>query len=189
MAYEIIHVEPVYEGWSKLVVATIRTPDGGTIRREIEDHGAVVGVLAYDPERRVALLVRQFRPPPLLVAGQATMIEAIAGLIEEDEGPEPSARREAMEEVGLRLRALEPVGAPWASPGVSTERMHLYLAEFTGADRVAEGGGVADENEDITAVEIPLPELAAMADSGRIDDLKLLALVQTLRIRRPDLFG
>ena len=28
-----------------------------------------------------------------------------------------------------------------------------------------------------------------MADAGRLDDMKTLALVQTLRLRRPDLFG
>ncbi len=189
MAYQIIRTDTLHEGWSKLVVATIRTPKGEILRREIEDHGMVVALLAYDPERRVAMLVRQFRPPPFLAAGQTEVTEAIAGLVEEDEPAADSARREAMEETGLRLTDLEPVGLVWSTPGISTERIHLFLATYQAADRVAEGGGAADEGEDITLAETPLPDLAALADAGRIDDLKLMTLVQTLRLRRPELFA
>jgi len=38
-------------------------------------------------------------------------------------------------------------------------------------------------------VELPLAELAARADEGRLDDMKTMLLVQTLRLRRPDLFA
>ena len=71
-------------------------------------------------------------------------------------------------------------------PGVSTERMHLYLATYRG--RAREGRGGVDEDEDITAVELKLAELAALADTGKLADIKTLVLVQTLRLRRPDLF-
>ena len=74
-------------------------------------------------------------------------------------------------------------------PGVSTERMHLYLAPYGEADRAGPGGGVPDEHEHTTVVEMALGALAAMADSGRLDDMKTLVLVQTLRLRRPDLFA
>lgn len=189
MAYQITRTDTVHEGWCKLLVATIRTPDGEVLRREIEDHGTVIALLAYDPERRVAMLVRQFRPPALFAAGQAETLEAIAGMIEDEEPAADSARREAMEEVGLRIAALDAVGVVWTSPGLSTERTHLFLAEYATADRVAEGGGAEGEGEDITLAETPLADLAARADAGRIDDLKLLTLVQTLRLRRPELFA
>ena len=71
-------------------------------------------------------------------------------------------------------------------PGVSTERMHLYLATSRGRPR--EGRGGVDEDEDITAVELALDELARLADSGGLADVKTLVLVQTLRLRRPELF-
>ena len=48
--------------------------------------------------------------------------------------------------------------------------------------------GIVDEDEDITAVELKLAELAALADTGKLADIKTLVLVQTLRLRRPDLF-
>jgi hypothetical protein len=73
-------------------------------------------------------------------------------------------------------------------PGISTELMHLYLAPYGPGDRTGAGGGVAGEHENITIVEMKLFDLAAMADRGELVDLKTLALVQTLRLRRPDLF-
>ena len=38
-------------------------------------------------------------------------------------------------------------------------------------------------------VELPLTEIAAMSDAGTLTDMKTLLLVQTLRLRRPDLFA
>ncbi len=187
MTYEILSTKTAYEGWSTLLVATIRTPAGDTIKREIEDHGCAVAILPFDPERKVAMLVRQFRPAVFQAAGDTETLEAPAGLIEEDH-PEDSARREAHEEVGLRLRTLDPVGAHWSLPGISTERIHLYLAPYGLSDRVGTGGGLAHEQENITVVEIALSELGTMADSGLLTDMKTFALLQTLRLRRPDLF-
>jgi nudix-type nucleoside diphosphatase (YffH/AdpP family) len=144
-------------------------------------------VLPYDAERRAALLVCQFRAPVLAAAGEVMLLEAIAGLTD-GEAPDKAARREAIEETGVRLKALEAVGTVWTMPGLSTERMHLYLAPYTRIDRVGEGGGADGENENITVLELPLHELAAMADSGALADMKTLALVQTLRLKRPGLF-
>jgi nudix-type nucleoside diphosphatase (YffH/AdpP family) len=184
---EILRVRPVHEGWGRYLIAAIRLPDGQEIKREIEDHGRAVCVLPYDPERRVALLVRLFRAPPLYAGGPGEMLEAPAGLLDED-SPEDCARREALEEAGLRLGALEPVATAWTMPGISTERMSLYLAPYAAADRVAEGGGVAGEHENITVIEMPLADLAAMAARGDVTDLKTLTLLLMLKDRRPDLF-
>jgi nudix-type nucleoside diphosphatase (YffH/AdpP family) len=184
---KITRTDTVFEGFSRLLIATVELPDGETIRREIEDHGRAVCVLPYDPARRTAILVRQFRAPVTLSDGRPHLIEAVAGTVE-DEAPDACAHREAFEEAGLRLHALEHLGTAWTMPGVSTERMDLYLAAYSEADRVGVGGGVADEHEGITVVELPLAELAAMADTGQINDMKTLAVVQTLRLRRPELF-
>lgn len=177
-----------HDGWMRLYVASIRLPDGQVIRREIEDHGDAVAVLPFDPERRVALLVRQFRAPPFRVEGRTEMLEVPAGRLDEAD-PEAGVRREAMEEAGLRLRELDPVCVAWSLPALCTERAHLYLAPYAAADRVAAGGGLAEESEAITVVELPLPELAAMADRGEVTEMKLLVLLQTLRLRRPELFA
>jgi nudix-type nucleoside diphosphatase (YffH/AdpP family) len=187
-SYRITGVKTLYEGWGKLLKLTIATPDGRTMEREVEDHGAAVAVLPYDPERRTAMLVRQFRAPVLHVGGPSDLLEAPAGMLDEDV-PEDCARREAHEEVGLRLRSLEPLGTAWACPGISTEVMHLYLAPYGSSDRISEGGGLAEEHEDIEVVEMPLADLWAMVEQGSILDLKTLFLVQALRIRRPEVFA
>ncbi len=187
MAPEIIDLKTLHEGWGRLLALRIRLPDGAVIKREVEDHGAAVCVLPYDPERRVALMVRQFRAAVFHASGHAEVLEAPAGMLDEDD-PADCARREALEEVGLTLTALEPAGAVWTMPGISTEHMHLYLAPYGPGDRTGEGGGVTGEHENITASEMQLSDLAVMADGGELRDLKTLALVQTLRLRRPDLF-
>lgn len=187
MAYTITKIDYLHEGWSRLLRAEIRAPSGAAFGREILERSAAAAVLPYDPERRVALLVRQFRAPLLHAAGRPDLTEAIAGVLD-GEDPQACARREALEEAGLRLGNLEGVGAVWPSPGLSTETIHLFLAEYAPADRVAEGGGLASENEDITVLEVPLANLPAGLDGGAPMDLKTLALVQALRLRRPDLF-
>ena len=77
---------------------------------------------------------------------------------------------------------------PTRCRGLSTEKIHLFLAAFRAADRVTAGGGLAEEHEDITVLEVPLADLAAQADAGTLLDMKTLVLVQTLRLRRPELF-
>jgi nudix-type nucleoside diphosphatase (YffH/AdpP family) len=185
---QIIATEERYRGWCRLYLATVRLAGGATIAREIEDHGNAACVLPYDPERATAIVVRQWRMPLLHTGERTAILEVIAGLIDGEETPESSARREADEEAGLRLRGLQPVLAAWTMPGISAERMHAFLAEYRAADRVGAGGGIAGENEEIEVIEMPLRTLAAMADAGTLTDLKTFALLQTLRLRRPELF-
>src|SRR5262245_22108308 len=97
MTFHITNVETVHAGRSKFRILTVRLPDGQTMRREVEDHGEAVSVLPYDPERRTAILVRQFRAPVFLAAQQDEMVEAVAGLLESAD-PAECARREAWEE-------------------------------------------------------------------------------------------
>jgi nudix-type nucleoside diphosphatase (YffH/AdpP family) len=185
---EILEKNTVHDGWAKYFVLRVRLPGGHTVTRELEEHGPAVAVLPYDPARRTAVLVRQFRAPVFAAAGEPSLLEAIAGLTDGEEYAH-AARREALEETGLRLDRLEPVGRLWTMPGLSTERMDLYLAPYTSTDRVGAGGGAAGEHEDIAVLEVSLGELAAMIDAGQLADMKTFALVQTLRLRRPELFS
>jgi len=178
----------VHQGWGRFLVATLRLPNGQEIEREIEDHGVAVCVLPYDPVRRIALLVRQLRPPALLATESGEMLEAPAGRLESAE-PEACAIREVFEEVGVRLRGLDPVVTGWSMPAVSTERIHLFLASFEAADHTGPGGGLIEEGEDIVVESWPLTRLAKLADEGKLVDIKTLVLLLSLRHRRPDLFG
>ncbi|MDQ0467227.1 NUDIX domain-containing protein [Labrys wisconsinensis] len=188
MTAAILEERIVHSGWNRLSMVKTRTARGSVIERSVEDHGDAVAVLPVDSVRRTAILVRQMRVPLLKAHGEQASLEAPAGILDEKD-PAACARREAMEEAGLLLRTLVPLGAAYPMPGVSTEKMHLFLAEYAAADRVAEGGGLAEETEEIEVVEMPLAALAALADGGELRDLKTLLLVQTLRLRRPELFA
>jgi len=188
MPAEIVDTVAVYEGWTRLLRARLRLADGTHIVREVEDHGRAVAVLSYDPVRRTALLIRLLRAPVLLEAGAQDLLEAPAGLVEEDDTA-ATARRELDEETGLRAGKLEHVGTVWTMPGISTERMDLYLAPYSAEDRVGAGGGVAGEHENITVIEMPLDELWAKAQRNAIADMKTLTLVLLLHARHPRLFA
>ncbi|GEP03837.1 NUDIX domain-containing protein [Methylobacterium oxalidis] len=179
--------QALHQGWNTFGIATLTLPDGSSVEHALEDHGEAVAVLPYDPNRRVAVLVRQVRAGPMFWNDRPDLAEAPAGGLD-GEDPRAAALREVLEETGLRLAELDLVGRAYSIPGVSTERLWLYLAPFTAGDRVTEGGGLAHEGEQITVEEVSLVQLGTAATGGRIDDLKTLALVQALLLRRPDLF-
>ncbi|MCJ2017250.1 MULTISPECIES: NUDIX hydrolase [unclassified Methylobacterium] len=178
----------IHRGWNTFGIATLTLADGSTVPRALEDHGEAAVVLPYDPERRVALLVRQARVGPAFWGEPADLDEAPAGGLDGGE-PEATAIREAMEEAGVRLAHLECVTHAYSMPSVSSERLWLYLAPYRQADKVAAGGGLHAEGEQVLPIEIPLAELGEAARSGRLPDLKTLVLVQALMLRNPELFA
>lgn len=187
MDARILDRQTVYDGWLSLARLSMRMPNGAIEERHVEDHGAGVALLPFDPLRRTAILISQPRAPVLL-AGDPDLLEVVAGRIEDGE-PEYTLRKEAIEEAGVKLRAIEQIAHIWSMPTISTERLHLYLAEYGPEDRIGYGGGAEDENECITVHELPLADIWARAADGRISDAKTLILVQALKIRRPDLFA
>lgn len=193
--YRLVESTTLHAGFLTLdrILVDVVTRSGERRRygREVELQRDGAAVLAFDPVRREAVLVRQLRVP-LAVAGDADayLLETIAGLLDKPgEDAAETARREAMEEAGLKLDDLDLVGRPFPAPGTSTQRVHLFLAEVDlSTARHGDGGGADEENEDIEVVTLSLAHLAAMADAGELFDMKTLALVQTLRLRRPELF-
>jgi len=186
MAMEIIERRLVYDRWSRFSEVKVRMPNGAVETRIVEDHGCAAAVLLYDPDRRVALLVRQPRAP-VMAMEEEPVLEVVAGRLDA-KSAEETARAEAWEEAGVRVGTLDHVATLWSMPAVSTERIHLFLAAYAQADHVGEGGGADDENEGITVEEVSLSRLRAMAASGELSDAKTFTLAQALMLRRPDLF-
>ena len=185
----ILECTTVYSGYLTVDALQVRLADGSIVPREVERHGDAAAVLPYDRERRCALIVSLFRAPVFQETRMAAMEEACAGMISGiGEDAEAAIRREAYEELGVRLASLDLVSRVWSSPGVSSERVSLFLAPYASADRVGAGGGLREEHEGITVVERSLATLATAADQGQIEDSKLLTLVLALRLRHPDLF-
>lgn len=188
MTFRLIDQTPLHSGFLSVWRLRVET-DEGVVSREVEDHGPAAAVLAYDPDRCVAMLVEVLRLGPLKAGDQPRVLEAAAGMIDEGEAPEAAARREAQEETGLDLARLEPVGAFWSAPGVSTERVWLYLAPYSQADRTAAGGGKPGEQEGLQPQEHGLAELWRRLNAGDLPDMKTALLLQALRLRKPELFA
>ena len=64
------------------------------------------------------------------------------------------------------------------SPGSVTEKLHFFVAEYDASMRVSDGGGLADEGEEIEVMELALSEALAMIADGRIIDAKTIMLLQ-----------
>jgi nudix-type nucleoside diphosphatase (YffH/AdpP family) len=180
----IVGRKELYKGWSTLSQVRIEDPAGKIVVREIEEHGSAACVLPVNRERRTAVLVRQIRAPLLAAAGLTEHLEAIAGLIE-DEPPATTATREAREEAGLSLTNLRELYTAWTMPGLSTERMVFFLADY---DRFSPEHVDNDGDEETVPVEMALMVLDPMVARGELNDLKTLLLLRELQRREPALF-
>src|SRR5262249_4636310 len=145
------------------------------------DRKHAAAVLPIDPARGTVILVRQFRFPPFLTGYRKPLVEVIAGALDAD-APDACARREAMEEAGVGIYDLKEVFHCFTSPGAVTERMHLFIATYSETCRAAEGGGLADEGEDIEVLEMTLDDAIVMVASGEIVDAKTIILLQYAKL-------
>jgi 8-oxo-dGDP phosphatase len=101
----------------------VRMPDGEAVGRDVVEHPGAVAVLAMDAEERV-LVIRQYRHP----VGRL-LWEIPAGL--RDVAGEPlraTAERELLEEAGYRAAQWSVLTDSYSSPGISTERIRIFLA-------------------------------------------------------------
>jgi nudix-type nucleoside diphosphatase (YffH/AdpP family) len=148
-----------------------------TQHRESYDRGNGAALLPYDPARGTVILVRQFRYPAYVNGYDDLLIEAVAGLLD-DESPEVRIRAEAEEETGYRLGEIRKIFEAYMSPGSVTEKLHFFVAEYEPKMRIGSGGGIASEGEDIEVLELPIDQALAMIGDGRIADAKTIMLLQ-----------
>lgn len=147
------------------------------LQRETADHGDGAAILLFDPRRRTVVLLRQFRYACFVNGHDDLLVEVPAGLLD-DASPEDCIRAEAEQEVGFRVRQPRKVFDAFMSPGSLTERLHGFVAEYDADDRIADGGGLEHEGEDIEVLELPIDEALTMVADGRIRDAKTIMLLQ-----------
>lgn len=148
-----------------------------TQHRETYDRGNGATLLPYNRKQRSVVLVRQFRYPAYVNGCDDLLIEAAAGLLD-NESPENRIRAEAEEETGYRLGEIRKVFEAFMSPGSVTEKLHFFIAEYEPDMKMGDGGGLADEGEDIEVLELSIDEALAMIADGRIADAKTIMLLQ-----------
>ena len=148
-----------------------------TQHREIFERGNAAALLPYNLAQRTVVLVRQFRYPAYLDGYDDLLIEAAAGLLD-DETPEVRIRAEAEEETGYRLEHVQKIFEAFMSPGAVTEKIHFFVAEYQPTMKVGSGGGLASEGEDIEVLVLNFEQALAMIGDGRVVDAKTIMLLQ-----------
>ena len=111
---------------------------------------------------------------------------AVAGIIEDGETPEDVARREAEEEAGCAIGDLVAGPSFYASPGISTEHVRVFVGR-TDVQGIGGIHGLASEGEDIRVAVHPLDEALAMLNDGRIVFAPAAVALQWLALNRDEI--
>jgi ADP-ribose pyrophosphatase len=139
---------------------------------EVWRRGRAAAVLPYDPVADAVVLIEQFRLPALVAGLDPVMVELPAGLCDDGEAPEATARRETAEEMGLEVGALQRIGGFLLTPGGSDELCELYvgrvLAPPADGDGIAGHAGMAEEHEDIRVRVWPAARAIEAALAGQV---------------------
>lgn len=190
---EIESEEVLYQGFFQLRGLRFRHRrfEGGwtpSVSREIFHRENATCVLPYDPVADCVVLIEQFRAGALGRDASPWLLEVVAGINESGDSAESTATREAREEAGLELKALEHICDYLVSPGGTNELVHLYGAWV---DAGGAGGihGLADENEDIRVHTLSFEDAMAGIRDGRIWNAPAIMSLQWLALNRERLRG
>ncbi|MEV2274809.1 NUDIX hydrolase [Nocardiopsis sp. NPDC049922] len=134
------------------------------VARDYMEHPGAAAVVALDGDGRVRLQ-RQYRH-----AVGHTMWELPAGMIDvAGEGPLATARRELVEEAGLRAEEWYELPDFFPTPGFSAERIHLFLARGLSEVPAEEVDFVREHEEtDLAAEWVPLEEAVRLVMDGAL---------------------
>ena len=152
--------------------------------REAYDRGNGATILLYNSEEKKIILTRQFRLPTYVNGNEdGMMIEACAGLLDED-NPEVCIRKETEEETGYKVTKVRKIFEAYMSPGSVTEILYFFVAEYTSDMKVSEGGGLAEEQENIEVLEMDADAAYQMVNNGKIKDAKTIILLQYAQLNQ-----
>jgi len=142
----------------------VRMPDGDVAPRDVVEHPGAVAIVALNDNGQV-LLIRQYRHP----VGHF-LWEIPAGL--RDVPGEPAHRtgqRELREETGYTARSWHVLTDCYTSPGISTERVIVYLArglaEIPDAER---GPPLRHEEAHLEPAWVPLEQAVQLFLAGEL---------------------
>ena len=139
----------------------VELPNGHRALLEVVHHPGGAAVVALDAARRVCLL-RQYR-----YVADGWLWELPAGKLEPNEPPLATAQRELAEEAGVSACQWHSLGMCLSSPGVFSERLHLFLALDLAV------ASLAHERAEVIEVHwLPLDEACGWALDGTTTDCK-----------------
>jgi ADP-ribose pyrophosphatase len=156
-----------------VVEKVVTRPDGRTASLQFVKHPGSVAILPLLENGDICLIHSR----RLTVC--ETLIEIPAGTREPNEGPLETAHRELAEETGYRAAQMQELFTFYPTPGISDERMWLFVARG-----LTPGNHAREDNEEIENFLVQWDEALAMIDRGEIHDGKtVVALLMYDRFR------
>ena len=181
----VVREEILSDNWAILKKTTLdyQRADGSwqTLTRETYDRGNGAAILLYNRGKHTVVLIRQFRYPAFVNGHSGILVEACAGLLD-DRDPAEAIWRETEEETGYQIGEPQKVMEIFMSPGSVTEKLFFFVAEYHVDLRVNDGGGLAEDGEDIDVLEVDLDEALRMIERGEIMDGKTIILLQYAKL-------
>ena len=181
LKYKIINEKELYSGFFKLkkIEFNYQKHDGSwsnQVDREIFGGAHVSTLLPYDPKKKEIILIQQFRAGVISRYDEDYLFEIVAGIIDENETPEETAKRECFEETGCIVNKVTPVQGYFPAPGSSESYYDLFLGEVNSfeGERIR---GLETENENILVKSYKVEKVRNMLKKGKIKNgLTLIAL-------------
>ncbi|WP_327103406.1 NUDIX hydrolase [Nonomuraea glycinis] len=171
-AWDVVESKRRFSGYViDVVTDTVRMPGDEDADRDYVIHPGSVAVVALDDNDRV-LLIRQYRHPT-----RHLLWELPAGLRDvEGESLVTGAARELAEEAGYRARTWHTLVDLYTSPGMSDERIRVFLARDLTKIPEEENGFVHRHEEIGMPVEwVPLADAVEKALMGMIHNSPAVA--------------
>ena len=158
----------------------------GEYGRVVFDRGDSVCILLYDRADQTFIMTEQFRIGVAVNPGGDSpwVLETVAGSMDGGPGETPldTAMREVEEEApGCKVLHVMPMPSFYNSPGGSSEKTHMFCAVIDSSG-VAENGGLAEHNEDIKVVKIPVQQAYRDLDEGRINTSSAMIAIMWFRL-------
>jgi ADP-ribose pyrophosphatase len=150
-------------------LATLRGRDGSETERLFVIHGGSV-VMVPVTQSGELILIQNRRPG----VGE-TLWELCAGTLDPDEEPKLGAVRELREETGYLAGRMEAIGGFYATPGFSTEYLHVFVAT-----ELSHVGQELDPTEEITPVAMSLERVRGMMGGEGLDASEQIRDAKTL---------
>lgn len=183
---EVVQKKTIFKGYFQVDEYIVRHKkhDGGIsadIKREVFERGHACAMLPYDPIKDLVVLVEQFRPGAYCAGYNPWLLEIPAGIIDEGQTPESVAIRETFEETGCTAKRIEFICDYLATPGGSSESMHLYCVEVD-SDAALEYAGLEEEGEHLRVFKVSSAELFELLETGQIHNSMSIIAVQWLQL-------
>ena len=179
-SWQVVRSRAEYVGGVVAVRVDTLAAGDTTFDREVVTHPGAVAIVALN-ERDEVLVLSQYRH-----AAQRRLIELPAGLLDvDDELPLDAAKRELREEGKVEAAGWRPLLDYLPSPGISTEKVWIYLA--TQLEPVGQTDAFEAEHEEAAMSRdwVGLDELVRAVLAGTVHNgLTIVASLALSSLRR-----